>query len=169
MSLNSLPDRTKSVLTVLICLGLVILAVVIMATAAQGAARFITTPIGYAPPKPAPVLTWRVTPVDMRVVKALRAPRPAPVAPTRLPDATGRVNWDALAGCESGGDWAINTGNGYYGGIQMTHGNWKNHKPDGAPAYAHQASKQQQIYAAEGILSEQGRGAWPPLGRAECN
>lgn len=82
-------NRSKSVLTVLICLGLVILAVIIMATAAQGAAKFITTPIGYSPPEPAPVLRWRVVPVDMRVVKALRAPRPAPVrlvAPTRLPD-----------------------------------------------------------------------------------
>lgn len=101
--METVSNRTKSVLTVLICLGLVILAVVIMATAAQGAARFITTPIGYAPPKPAPVLTWRVTPVDMRVVKALRAPRPAPVAPTRLPDA-GSVSsiWDCIFEKESG-------------------------------------------------------------------
>lgn len=82
---------------------------------------------------------------------------------------TGRINWDRLARCESGGDWNINTGNGYYGGVQMTHGNWLNHRPPGAPAYAHQASKAQQIHAAEGILREQGRGAWPPLGRAECN
>lgn len=162
-------DRRKSVLTVIAVLALIILAAVIFATAAQGAAKFITTPIGYAPPAPAPVLRWRVTPVDMRVVKALRAPRPALVAPTRLPDATGRVDWDALAQCESTGNWAINTGNGYHGGLQMTHGNWQNHKPDGAPVYAHQASKQEQIYAAEGILREQGRRAWPPLGRAECN
>lgn len=164
--MQTVSNRTKSLLTIVACLGLVILAVIIMATAATGAARFLTTPIGYAPSPPAPIPARQA--VQDKVWPTPR-PRPALVAPTRLPDATGRVNWDALAGCESTNDWTINTGNGYYGGLQMTHGNWKNHKPDGAPAYAHQASKQQQIYAAEGILNEQGRGAWPPLSRAECN
>lgn len=163
--METVSNRTKSVLTVLICLGLVILAVVIMATAAQGAARFITTPIGYAPPKPAPVLTWRVTPVDMRVVKALRAPRPALVAPTRLPDSSGNSVWDRLAQCESGENWSINTGNGYSGGLQFHPTTYSSYKLDGYPSQAHHASREQQIEVAKKVLAAQGWGAWPACSR----
>lgn len=86
--MDTVPNRSKSVLTVLVCLGLVALAILIFATTAQGAAKFITTPIGYVPiQEPMPRMAWRLAPVDMDVVKALKAPRPVIVAPVRLPEA----------------------------------------------------------------------------------
>lgn len=74
------------------------------------------------------------------------------------------AQWDALAGCESGGDWHINTGNGYYGGIQFNKQSWDAAK-GGTGAdnidYPHQASREQQILAGENLLDMQGWGAWP--------
>lgn len=71
-------------------------------------------------------------------------------------------NWDAVAQCESGGDWGINTGNGYYGGLQFSHGTWTSY---GGSGYAHQASREEQIRIAENVLaSSQGIGAWPHCG-----
>jgi cell wall-associated NlpC family hydrolase len=72
--------------------------------------------------------------------------------------------WDQVARCESGGDWAINTGNGYQGGLQFTPGTWSsNGGGEYAPA-AHQATREQQIVIAERVLTDQGRGAWPVCG-----
>ena len=70
-------------------------------------------------------------------------------------------DWDAIAQKESGGDWSINTGNGYFGGLQFSQSTWDAFKPDGAPARADLASREQQIAAAEATLAEQGPGAWP--------
>ena len=70
--------------------------------------------------------------------------------------------WDAVAACESGGNWAINTGNGYYGGLQFSHSTWTSH---GGSGYANQASKEEQIRVAENVLRSQGPGAWPTCGR----
>ena len=72
------------------------------------------------------------------------------------------VNWDAVAACESGGNWAINTGNGYYGGLQFTMGTWKANGGSGSP---HGASREEQIRVAENVLRSQGIGAWPVCGR----
>ena len=72
------------------------------------------------------------------------------------------VNWDAVAQCESGGNWAINTGNGYYGGLQFTIGTWRSNGGSGSP---HMASRDEQIRVAENVLRSQGRGAWPVCGR----
>ncbi|NYE93931.1 nucleoid-associated protein YgaU [Psychromicrobium silvestre] len=66
--------------------------------------------------------------------------------------------WDALAQCESGGNWAINTGNGYYGGLQFTQSTWA---ANGGTGSAQNASRAQQIAVAENVLSTQGWGAWP--------
>lgn len=66
--------------------------------------------------------------------------------------------WDRVAECESGGDWQINTGNGYYGGVQFALGSWR---AVGGSGYPHQASKQEQIKRAELLLDRQGWGAWP--------
>lgn len=66
--------------------------------------------------------------------------------------------WDALAQCESGGNWAINTGNGYYGGLQFTQGTWAANGGTGSPA---NASRETQIAVAEHVLASQGWGAWP--------
>ena len=72
------------------------------------------------------------------------------------------VNWDAIAQCESGGNWAINTGNGYYGGLQFTQGTWSSNGGSGSPHYA---SRSEQIRVAENVLRTQGIGAWPVCGR----
>jgi len=72
------------------------------------------------------------------------------------------VNWDAIAACESGGNWAINTGNGYYGGLQFTLGTWRANGGSGMP---HHASRAEQIRVAENVLRSQGIGAWPVCGR----
>jgi resuscitation-promoting factor RpfA len=79
-------------------------------------------------------------------------------------NAASDAEWDQVAACESGGDWAIDTGNGYQGGLQFTPDMWI----DGgggqyAPA-AQLATKEQQIAVAERVLAHQGRGAWPGCG-----
>ena len=70
--------------------------------------------------------------------------------------------WDALAQCESGGNWAINTGNGYYGGLQFNARTWSAFGGSGMP---HQASKGEQIAVAERVLAKQGWNAWPSCSR----
>jgi hypothetical protein len=72
--------------------------------------------------------------------------------------------WDTVAGCESGGNWAINTGNGYQGGLQFSPSTWAGHGgTEYAPA-ANLATKNEQIAIAERVLAGQGRGAWPVCG-----
>lgn len=72
--------------------------------------------------------------------------------------------WDAVAQCESGGDWSINTGNGYYGGLQFSASTWAAYGGTQYASTADQASKAQQIEIAEKVLAEQGKGAWPHCG-----
>ncbi|GAA2751142.1 MULTISPECIES: transglycosylase family protein [Kitasatospora] len=69
--------------------------------------------------------------------------------------------WDRVAQCESGGNWSINTGNGYYGGLQFSSSTWKSFGGTQYAPMAHQASKGQQIAVAEKVLASQGPGAWP--------
>jgi len=73
-------------------------------------------------------------------------------------NAASGSTWDALAQCESGGNWAINTGNGYYGGLQFNLGTWQANGGAGNPA---SASRGAQIAVAERVLASQGWGAWP--------
>jgi hypothetical protein len=73
--------------------------------------------------------------------------------------------WDTVASCESGGNWAINTGNGYQGGLQFSPSTWSGHGGGEYAPAAHLASKDQQIAVAERVLASQGRGAWPTCGR----
>ena len=80
---------------------------------------------------------------------------PAPAAPS------GGV-WDSLAQCESGGNWAANTGNGFYGGLQFTLSTWHGYGGAGMP---NQASREQQIAIAERVRAGQGWGAWPACSR----
>jgi hypothetical protein len=84
------------------------------------------------------------------------------VAPLALGTGTANaesgVNWDSVAKCESGGNWSIATGNGYYGGLQFTMGTWRANGGSGSP---HQASREEQIRVAENVLRTQGIGAWP--------
>ncbi|MFD7591179.1 transglycosylase family protein [Kitasatospora sp. NPDC059811] len=69
--------------------------------------------------------------------------------------------WDAVAQCESGGNWSINTGNGFSGGLQFTSSTWKAYGGTSYAPQANQASKAQQISVAEKVLASQGPGAWP--------
>ncbi len=80
-------------------------------------------------------------------------------------DAATAHNWDGVARCESSGNWSINTGNGYYGGLQFSRSTWLGY---GGGAYAPRAdlaTKAQQIVIAERTLRGQGVGAWPVCGR----
>ena len=70
-------------------------------------------------------------------------------------------NWDAIAQCESGGNWSTNTGNGYYGGLQFTQGTWQ---ANGGSGSAANASRGEQIRVAQNVLRSQGIGAWPVCG-----
>ena len=73
-------------------------------------------------------------------------------------NAVDGATWDALAQCESGGNWSINTGNGFYGGLQFTQQSWNGVGMSGSPA---NATRAQQIEAGERLLAIQGWGAWP--------
>jgi resuscitation-promoting factor RpfA len=75
------------------------------------------------------------------------------------------VNWDAIAACESGGNWSISTGNGYYGGLQFSAGTWRAYGGGAYAPTANQASRSQQIAVAEKVLQGQGIGAWPVCGK----
>jgi resuscitation-promoting factor RpfC len=77
----------------------------------------------------------------------------APVAP----------NWDAVAQCESGGNWHANTGNGEYGGLQFKPATWARYGGVGNPA---DASREEQIAVANRVLADQGVEAWPKCGAA---
>ena len=72
--------------------------------------------------------------------------------------------WDEVARCESGGNWSINTGNGYYGGLQFYQPTWKAFGGQEFATYAHQATKGEQIAVAQRVLARQGPGAWPVCG-----
>lgn len=85
-----------------------------------------------------------------------------PLGIAATPANASSVNWDAIAKCESGGNWAINTGNGYYGGLQFTIGTWHANGGSGSPSHA---SREEQIRVAENVLRTQGIKAWPVCGR----
>ena len=75
--------------------------------------------------------------------------------------AAGYGVWDQLAQCESGGDWAIDTGNGFSGGLQFTDSTWAAYGGTEYAPRASQASREQQIAVAERVQAGQGWGAWP--------
>jgi LysM repeat protein len=76
--------------------------------------------------------------------------------------ASADTDWDELAQCESGGDWSINTGNGFGGGLQFTDSTWSAFGGSGAPE---DASRSEQIQVAERVKAEQGMNAWPTCSR----
>ena len=132
-------------------------------------------PVGFepnVPPTPAP----EIAPVDVPPAAEPAdfdpnvPPAPAPDVLPPLVDAPPpapapkaySVNWDAIAQCESGGNWAISTGNGYGGGLQFTSGTWH---ANGGGGSAASASREEQIRVAENVLHSQGIGAWPVCGR----
>jgi hypothetical protein len=81
---------------------------------------------------------------------------------TEAPVRNTSVNWDAIAECESGGNWSINTGNGYYGGLQFTLETWRG---TGGTGYPHEHSREEQIHRAEILYSSRGLSPWPNCGK----
>lgn len=92
-------------------------------------------------------------------------------APKKAVKKTAKVSssrvamWDRVAKCESGGNWKINTGNGYYGGLQFAAGTWRSFGGGKYASTANKASKTEQIAVAEKVLKGQGAGAWGGCGR----
>ena len=78
--------------------------------------------------------------------------------------ASASTVWDRVAACESGGNWSINTGNGFYGGLQFSDPTWDAFGGERYASYAHRATKAQQITIAQKVLAVQGPGAWPTCG-----
>jgi uncharacterized protein YabE (DUF348 family) len=110
------------------------------------------------------------TPVDEKV---LVGTKPKPTEPTTTTTDTSKPTttssggaWDRIAACESGGNWASNTGNGYYGGLQFDHGTWAAYGGTAYASNANGASKAQQISIAEKVKADRGGyGAWPVCGK----
>ncbi|OAH14161.1 LysM peptidoglycan-binding domain-containing protein [Streptomyces jeddahensis] len=88
----------------------------------------------------------------------------APLMTAGSASAATAAEWDAVAQCESGGNWSINTGNGYYGGLQFSASTWAAYGGTEYAATADKATKEQQIAVAEKVLAGQGKGAWPTCG-----
>jgi hypothetical protein len=84
--------------------------------------------------------------------------QPPPDSGGGLGDPNSYATWDALAECESGGDWHINTGNGYYGGLQFSLGSWQG---VGGTGYPHEHSRETQIAMGQRLYASSGWGAWP--------
>ncbi len=122
-------------------------------------------------PAPAPVPAPEPAPVPAPEPAPVPAPEPAPVpapapepAPQPAPEpnySSGSTVWDQIAQCESGGNWAINTGNGYYGGLQFSASTWTGYGGGAYAPTANLASREQQIAIAEKVQAAQGWGAWP--------
>lgn len=96
-----------------------------------------------------------------KVVLAGTAFSAAGLAMAPAANAAPDSDWDRLAQCESGGNWAINTGNGYQGGVQFSPSTWAAYGGTQFAPTANQATREQQIAIAEKTLAGQGWGAWP--------
>ncbi|WP_191834804.1 transglycosylase family protein [Gordonia ajococcus] len=83
---------------------------------------------------------------------------------TGTANAATDAEWNKVAQCESGGNWAINTGNGYHGGLQFSPSTWSGHGGGEFAPTAEQATREEQIVVAERVLASQGKGAWPTCG-----
>lgn len=103
--------------------------------------------------------TFASTSAKVALTGAILGAGAAIFAPTA--SAAPDSDWDRLAQCESGGNWHINTGNGYYGGLQFSASTWNAFGGSEFASTADQASREEQIYVAEKVLAQQGWGAWP--------
>ncbi len=101
------------------------------------------------------------SPVSQVVEVGTKVPAPAPAPAANY--ASGGTAWDRIAQCESGGNWAANTGNGYYGGLQFSLSTWHAY---GGTGYPNEHSREDQIAVAERVAAaEGGYGAWPVCGK----
>jgi hypothetical protein len=129
----SFSDRHR----VVACAGVVAAALITGACGATGAA---------APPPPLPAPS--------------AAPASAPAAPGAVLALGPAEPWDSIARCETGGDWHADTGNGHYGGLQLSPRTWAAHGGGQFAPEADEASREQQILVGDRIRAEQGWGAW---------
>ena len=106
-----------------------------------------------------PVASIVVTPAREAVVRVGVKPG------TDVPEVFNGDVWDALSRCEAGGNWAINTGNGYYGGVQFDQNTWERNGGLRFAPRADLASREEQIAVAEVTRDRQGWGAWPVCSR----
>ncbi|MCW2663053.1 MAG: Resuscitation-promoting factor RpfB [Mycobacterium sp.] len=102
-----------------------------------------------------PVANTVITPAREAVVRVGTKPG------TDVPPVSDGYIWDAIAGCEAGGNWAINTGNGYYGGVQFDQGTWERNGGLRFAPRADLATREEQITVADVTRERQGWGAWP--------
>jgi resuscitation-promoting factor RpfB len=102
-----------------------------------------------------PVANVVITPATESVVRVGAKPG------TEVPPVTNGAVWDALSQCEAGGNWAINTGNGYFGGVQFDQNTWERNGGLRYAARADLATREEQIAIAEVTRARQGWGAWP--------
>src|SRR5206468_10496966 len=116
--------------------------------------------MAYAPRHRAPKSSrpFRNAAVAVTATAAVAAPVASSLSSA---DAATSRTWDRLASCESGGNWHINTGNGYYGGLQFAPETWRAYGGTGYAPTADQAGRDQQIAIAAKVQADQGWGAWP--------
>ena len=100
-------------------------------------------------------------PVNREVKVGTKAEPSTSSSSAATPTVSNGSTWDAIAQCESGGNWAINTGNGYYGGLQFNASTWAAYGGTAYAATANLATREQQIAIAEKVQAAQGWGAWP--------
>ena len=116
------------------------------------------SPMAYEPRHRAHALPWRKASVAVAALLAVAAPVSSTVSSA---DAATDRTWNRLADCESDGNWHINTGNGYYGGVQFNSDTWLGYGGGTYASRADLASRDEQIIIAEKVLKVQGWGAWP--------
>jgi hypothetical protein len=124
-------------------------------------------------PDPSEQIAHREMPVNAVASQAANVESQAAVTSTKetvtprktsavtAPAASSGSIWDKIAACESGGDWSINTGNGYYGGLQFTLSTWNAYGGQSYASRADLASRDAQIAVAQRVQASQGWGAWP--------
>ncbi|HWA66312.1 MAG TPA: transglycosylase family protein [Mycobacteriales bacterium] len=108
-----------------------------------------------------PTTSARVAAVGVMGVGAAAASVLTPTAAHAVTATATDTQWDRVAQCESGGNWHINTGNGYYGGLQFAATTWSSFDGPGYAPRADLASREQQIDIANKVLAAEGWNAWP--------
>jgi hypothetical protein len=132
--------------------------------ARAGALQSLRTTTTTVPPTTTTTAPPTTTTTTAPPTTTTTAPPPPPTEPPPpdtgggLGDPSDYASWDALAQCESGGDWSINTGNGYYGGLQFSLSSWQ---AVGGTGYPHENTRETQIQMGQRLHAQQGWGAWP--------
>ena len=116
-------------------------------------------------PRALPVYEAPAAPAARRGGSARAGRSATRAAAPGAPAVAGDGVWDKLAACESGGNWSINTGNGYQGGLQFHPQTWAGHGGGEYAPSASQATREQQIAVAQRVQASQGWGAWPACSR----